>query len=413
MKFAELLRMRTAEPQVSYKNTLLYYNWLQEKIAANVPMNVIVQELLSASGGTFKNPATNYYQVELDTLKLAENTAQVFMGMRLQCAQCHNHPFDRWTMDDYYGFASFFTQVGRKQAEDPREQIIFNGGGADATNPVSKQPVPPKFLGGATPDVAGKDRREVLGNWLASQDNPFFAKNLANIVWAHFFGMGIIEPVDDVRISNPPINPELLDELGRKFTEYNYDFKRLVRDICTSRTYQLATQTNETNASDTRNFAHGAIRRLRAEVMLDSISQVTDTPEKFAGLPLGARAVQIADGNTANYFLTTFGRASRVTVCSEEVNMQPSLSQALHLLNGETVSGKITTGAVVKKLQDAQTPPPQIVEELYLRCLTRKPTDIEQAAVAALLAEPDADANAILNDLFWALLNSQEFIFNH
>src|SRR5688500_11810900 len=192
------------------------------------------------------------------------------MGMRLQCAQCHNHPFDRWTMDDYYSFAAFFSQVGRKNSEDPREQIIFNAGGGEATHPVTKQAAAPKFLGGGPADAAGKDRREVLANWLASPENPYFARNLANIVWAHFFGLGIIEPVDDVRISNPPSNPELLDELAKKFTEYNYDFKRLVRDICTSRTYQFATQTNDTNAGDTRNFAHGAIRRMRAEVMLDA-----------------------------------------------------------------------------------------------------------------------------------------------
>src|SRR5947199_267531 len=266
------------------------------------------------------------------------------MGMRIQCAQCHNHPFDRWTQDDYYSFAAFFSQIGRKGTDDPREIIVFNSGGGEVAHPVTKQPMKPKFLGGDAPDVAGKDRRQVLAKWLASPENPYFATNLANIVWAHFFGQGIIEQVDDVRISNPASNPELLQELGKKFTEYKYDFKKLVRDICTSRTYQLATPPNESNQGDTRNFSRGAIRRIRAETLLDCISQVTETKNKFPGLPLGARAVQIADGGVSTYFLTTFGRATRETVCSCEVKLQPTLSQSLHLLNGDTTTQKIEAG---------------------------------------------------------------------
>ena len=185
MKFAELLQIRTTI-NVSYKSTLLYFNWLQEKIASNTPMNQIVKELLAANGGTFKNPATNYYQIEQGTLKLSENVAQVFMGMRIQCAQCHNHPFDRWTMDDYYSFAAFFSQIGRKGGEDPRELVVFNSGGGEVGHLIGGRAMPPKFLGGATPDVAGKDRRQVLADWLASPDNPFFARNLSNMIWATF-----------------------------------------------------------------------------------------------------------------------------------------------------------------------------------------------------------------------------------
>ena len=245
MKFAELLQIRTQQNnQVSYKATLLYHNWLKERIAANVPINKIVQEILSSTGGTFKTPATNYYQIERDTLKVAENAAQVFMGMRIQCAQCHNHPFDRWTMDDYYSFAAFFSQIGRKNAEDPREVIVYNRRSGDMKHKVDGRIMAPKFLGGAVPEISrSADRRAVLGEWLASEQNPYFARNLANIVWQHFFGVGIIEPVDDVRISNPASNPELLDALSKKFTEYNYDFKRLVRDICNTETYQRTTRT--------------------------------------------------------------------------------------------------------------------------------------------------------------------------
>jgi hypothetical protein len=411
MKWAELLQIRTSQ-QVSYKSMLRYYNWLQERIAKNVPMDQMVQELLASNGGTFSNAATNYYQNETDTLKTSENVAQVFMGMRIQCAQCHNHPFDRWTMNDYYSFAAFFSQIGRKQGEDPREIIVFNSFGGEVAHPVDGRVMPPKFLGGVVPDVQGKDRREVMAKWLASAENPYFAKNLVNIVWAHFYGRGIIHPVDDVRISNPPVNAELLDEMAKKFTEYNYDFKRLVRDICTSRTYQLSTLTNDTNAMDDRNFSHSTLRRMRAEIMLDVITQTTDTKNKFPGLPLGARAVQIANGQTSTYFLTAFGRASRETVCSCEVVMEPNLSQALHLLNGETVHQKIQEGQLIPRfLQEGKTPD-QIVEELYIRCLSRRPTDKERQDIATIMAE-QPDQTRALEDVFWALLNSREFIFNH
>ncbi|HMC66962.1 MAG TPA: DUF1549 domain-containing protein, partial [Gemmataceae bacterium] len=197
MKWAELLQVHSS-PYVSYKAMLLYFTWLQDKIARNVPVNEWVRELLSASGGTFKNPATNFFQNEQDILKVSENVAQVFMGMRIQCSQCHNHPFDRWTMDDYYGFAAFFRQVGRKQADDPREIVVFNAGGGEQRHPVTGKLMAPKFLGGATPEMKGRDRREVLADWLASPENPYFATNLANIVWGNFFGQGIIHEVDDV-----------------------------------------------------------------------------------------------------------------------------------------------------------------------------------------------------------------------
>jgi hypothetical protein len=419
MKFTELLRIRSgnvAVGQISYKAAVLYANWLSEQIADNVPMNRIVQDLLGASGSTFTNPATNFYQLERDTKKLAEDVAQVFMGMRIQCAQCHNHPFDRWTMDDYYGFVAFFSQIGRKTPEDPRDVIVFNSGGGEVTHPVGGRAMPPKFLGGAMPDVAGKDRRKVLAEWLASPENPYFARNLANTVWAHFFGRGIVEPVDDVRVSNPPSNPELLDELGRKFTEYNYDFKKLVRDICTSRTYQLSTQVNGTNELDTSNFSHAYVRRMRAEVIYDAISQVTQTraQDKFRGLPQGARAVQITDGAVNTYFLTTFGRATRETVCSCEVKMEPNLSQALHLMNGETVHQKIVAGGLIKRMLDEKQTPQQIVDYLYTSTVCRKPTEQERAAILQEhAAQPPEAAQQFFEDLFWALLNSKEFMFNH
>jgi hypothetical protein len=372
----------------------------------------MVQNLLRASGGTFSNPATNYYQIERDTLKTAENVAQVFMGIRTQCAQCHNHPFDRWTMNDYYSFAAFFAQIGRKQGQDYRETIVFNSGGGEVTHPVGGRAMPPKFLGGPTPDVAGKDRREVLVKWLASPENPFFAASVANRVWAHFFGIGIVEPVDDVRVSNPASNPELFKALGEKLTSYNYDFKQLVRDICNSHAYQRASQANASNESDTTNFSHARIRRIPAESLLDCLTAVTGVPDKFSGLPLGARAVQIADGNTSNYFLTSFGRAKRDTCSAAEATTEPTLSQALHMLNGDTTARKIGDSKWLAQMLDAGKPIPEIIETIYIACLARKPTAEEAPKLEALVAA-EPNKRAAVDDITWAILNSREFLFNH
>lgn len=411
MKWAELLMIKSSN-EVSYKSAYLYNTWLTNQISKDVPLDQIVREMLSATGGTFTTPATNFYQVERDTLKTAENVAQVFMGIRTQCAQCHNHPFDRWTMDDYYGFAAFFAQIGRKQGEDYRETIVFNSGGGDVRHPVGGRVMPPKFLGGATPDVAGRDRRALLAGWLVSTDNPFFAPNVANRIWEHFFGIGIIEPVDDVRVSNPASNPELLDALGKKLVENKYDFKKLVRDICLSNAYQRTTARNESNKDDERNFAHSRVRRLRAEVILDCLAQATATKDKFRGLPLGARAVQIADGNTSTYFLTTFGRSPRVTVCACEATSSPTLSQALHMLNGPTVEGKIQQGQQIPAMLKEGKTPQQVIEAIYVQSLCRKPSDEELKAHLSIVAA-DKNPETGLHDVYWAVLNSREFIFNH
>jgi hypothetical protein len=419
MKWAELLQIRSGIPGNNnqppfYKNALLYYNWLSERIAKNIPLNEIVIELLSASGGTVSNPAVNFYQTELDQLKLTENVAQVFMGMRIQCAQCHNHPFDRWTMDDYYGFKAFFSQIGRKNTDDPQEVIIFNNKSGESRHFLTQAVMKPKFLGGESPELKpGEDRRKVLANWMASPENPFFARNIANIMWAHFFGSGIVDPVDDVRVSNPPSNPELLTALATNLTEYKYDMRRMVKDICTSMTYQRSSQVNETNALDKLNFSHAQVRRVRAEVLLDGISQITETPNKFQGLPLGARAVQIADGAVSTYFLSTFGRAKRESVCSCEVKMEPTLSQALHLMNGDAVHDRIKSGKVVAKLVSEKKSDREVVDELFIRVFGRPPKEKEWASIQQAVADAPEARPTVLEDLFWALLNSKEFYFTH
>lgn len=416
MKWAELLQMRSAPNNTApyYKNVLLYNSWLAEKIANNVPINEIIFDILASQGGTIASPPANYYQMELDTLKVTENVAQVFLGMRLQCAQCHNHPFDRWTMNDYYGFVAFFTQIGRKPTDDPRETIVFNRKGGESIHPVTKKAVKPKFLGGAEPEMKpGEDRRVALAKWLTSSENQFFANNLVNMTWAHFFGIGIIEPVDDVRVSNPPSNPELLDALGKKMVEYKFDFKKLVRDITTSVAYQRTTKANASNAGDKRNFAKAEVRRMRAEVLADALSSVTNAPLKYQGLPLGARAIQIADGATTNYFLTTFGRATRDTVCSCEVKMEPTLSQALHFLNGEAAHENIKKGKLIEQLVKENRSDADIINELYLKAFGREPTAKEKEILLKQIGESGENRTVVLEDVFWALLNAKEFYFNH
>jgi hypothetical protein len=419
MKWAELLQIRSGinagnNAPPFYKNALLYYNWMADEIGKNRPINEIVVDLLSANGGTVSVPAVNYYQSELDRLKLSENVAQVFMGMRLQCAQCHNHPFDRWTMNDYYGFNAFFAQIGRKNTDDPQEVIVFNSKGGESQHFLTKKNVKPKFLGGEEPELKpGDDRRRVMAEWLASPRNPYFARNIANIVWAHFLGVGVVDPVDDVRVSNPPSNTELMDELAAHLTEYKYDVRKLVRDITASAAYQRSSKTNETNANDKLNFARAQVRRVRAEVLLDAISQITETPNKFQGLPLGARAVQIADGAVSNYFLETFGRSKRESVASTEVKTDPNLSQALHLMNGDAVNDRIRRGQVVEKMVTAGKKDDEIITELFLRVFGRMPAAVEAKSINAAIAADPNNRRLVLEDAFWALMNSKEFYFNH
>jgi hypothetical protein len=412
MKWAELLQIRTNNG-VSSKALKLYDQWLRESVHAGATIDTIVRNLLPASGGSLENPATNYYQTETTPQLLAENIAQVFLGTRIQCAQCHNHPFDRWTMDDYYGFSAFFSQVGYKQAEDPRELTIYNAAEGEMLHPTGNRSVQPKFLGENTPPIQqGQDYRAVLAEWLASHKNEAFAKNLSNIIWAHFFGIGIVDPVDDMRISNPPSNPQLLEHLADRLVVHQFEIKGLIREICNSRTYQTSTQRNDSNRWDEREFSHQKIRRLRAEVLLDCITQVTQTSDRLPGLPAGSRAVQVADGAAANYFLTTFGRSNRSTPCTCEVKTSPTLSQALHLLNGETSGGKVAEGAVVAELLAEGKSSQQVMKSLYIRCLGRIPNDQETKSATEMLATyPDSKTG--LEDLFWAILNSNEFVFNH
>ena len=415
MKFSQWLMIRSDNTRnIEAKTAFLYADWLSDQFANNVPIDEVVVDLLTATGGNFDSPQSAFYLVETDPLKLSENVAQSFLGIRTQCAQCHNHPFDRWTMDDYYGFAAFFAQVGRKNAEDYRERIVYDRGGGETKHPINDRVVPPKFLGGETPETKNLDRRDVLAQWLTGEENPFFATNIANRVWAHFMGMGIVDPVDDFRISNPASHPELLEALAQRLIAEKFDLRQLVRLICNSEAYQRSSRTLPGNVHDGRNYASAAIRRIPAETLLDCICDVTDQPDKFPGLPRGSRAVEIGDGAIASYFLTTFGRSARTTVCDCEATTDPSLSQALHLLNGPAVHQKVTSSGVLKDLvAEHGRDPATALRHLTTMALSRQPTKAERTAVEQMLAEPDADATEILQDVFWSILNSREFCFNH
>ncbi|MBI4905490.1 MAG: DUF1549 domain-containing protein [Acidobacteria bacterium] len=421
-KWAELLKVITgnnASFGTDRKVANAYYQWIREQMKRNTPVDEFVRAQLAGTGSNIADPAVNLYtmipQGRYDAKEVALDVAEVFTGIRIQCAQCHNHPFDRWTMDDFYGFVSFFTGVKRKPASEPREYYISG----DPNPPPAKylldnRPVPAKFLGGAEPDIRTRDPRLALAEWLTSTDNVIFRQNIANRVWDHFFGRGIVHPVDDVRISNPPSNKELLEALGKHLASYNYDVRRLILDICTSRTYQLSSIPNETNRDDDSQFSHAKLRRMRADVMLDALAQVTGTPTAFGPYAPGTRATEMFEGGhrTGNYFLRTFGLSKRESVHASETRYEPTLSQALHLINGDTVETKIARSTIVTEQLKAKRTPQAIIEVLYIRTLSRKPSAEESKKLAALVAN-DPSGRAVYDDILWALINSSEFEFNH
>jgi hypothetical protein len=323
-------------------------------------------------------------------------------------------------MDDYYGFVSLFTGIRRKPGAEAREfYIYYDASAAPARNPVDDRPVPPTVLGGEKSVPPGVDPRAELARWLTSADNELFSRNLANRIWAHHMGRGLVEPLDDMRISNPPTNKPLLDALAQRLADSGFNLRALVRDICTSRVYQLSSKPNATNALDDRQFSRCRLRRLRADVLLDSIVQVTGSERGFPSFPMGTKAVQFyprLPGDTSgphagDPFFDTFGRSSRASICSCESKPEPTLSQALHLIAGDTIQGRISSGVIGGMLATKRTPE-SIIEELYIRALSRRPTQEEMSGMTKLVGS-DVKNRRVYEDIFWSLLNSTEFIFNH
>ena len=402
-----------------------YYQWIRKQISQNRPFDEFVYDQVTASGSNLRDGPTNLYTMLVHDVRFkpkafAADFSQLFLGIQIQCAECHNHPFDRWTMDDYYGFVSFFTGITRKPGAEPREFYIFNKrSAAPSRHKVDGRPMVATVLGGEGPAAADLDSRVALARWLTSPQNGLFARNIANRLWARFFHRGLVEPVDDLRISNPPTNGPLLEELARRFVKYGFDQRALIRDICNSRTYQLASKPNATNKLDDRQFSRARLRRLRADVLLDSIIKVTEWDRPFRNFPKGTRAVQFyprTPGDTSqplwfDDFLKTFGRSSRNSICSCETRGEPTLSQTLHMVVGKNITNAINAGLVTRLLERGDGPR-ALIEELFIRCLSRKPTAEEMAAMLELVAE-DVKEKAPYEDILWSLLNSTEFSFNH
>jgi hypothetical protein len=408
LKWADLLRVD--RQKLGQRDAYAYYRWIRDQFAANRPLDQFARALLTAEGPLDDAPAGHFYKVVTRPGDMANAVSQVFLGIRLACAECHHHPFDRWSQTDYYGMSGLFAQVSiRKGALG--ETLLAEG------NPATKHPrtgenVPPHALD-AEPAKDTGDRRRALAEWFTAPENPWFARNLANRLASHFFGRGVIEPVDDVRATNPAGNPALLDALAAAVVESRFDLKQFIRTLTASRTYQLSATPNDTNAQDEQNYSRALFKRLPAEVLLDAVSQVTGVPEKFDGVPAGARAVQLWDSQTQHYFLKLFGRPVRATACECERSTDATVAQVLHLLNAPGIQAKLTheTGAVAV-LSATQHDDRALVEELYLASFSRLPTEAERAAAAKHL-QNSPNRRAATEDLTWSLLNSLEFIFNH
>jgi hypothetical protein len=412
MKWADVLR--SSRKTMQLKGSHAFQLWLRDKLRTDEPLDAIVRELLTSNGHTYTVPAANYYRTAKDPTSLAESTAQLFLGVRMQCAKCHNHPSEKWSQDDYYGFAAIFARVGRRpEGKDSAETILTLRQG-EVTQPRTGQVMKPRFPTAGEQNVPeGTDRRAVFAEWLTKPGNEFFAKSVVNRVWFHLLGRGIVDPVDDFRESNPSSNDELLAALAQDFTRTGFRLKTLVRTIMNSRTYQLSADPNDTNLDDSKYFSHATTKLLSAEQLLDAISDVTGVPEKFEGLPAGTRAIQLPDTDIVHPFLKTFGQPARELACECERESDGNLAQALQLINGPTINDKVKRpdnrlGELLALKADDRTR----LNRLYLAALSRPATESEaKVAIAHLQKRPNP--RQAWEDILWAILNTREFLFRH
>ena len=427
-KWSALLRNKRTKPSDAPAN-FAFHGWLRDSLRANRPYNEIVHDVLAATGDVTENPAVGWYRQVKEPQQQLEDAAQLFLGVRMQCAQCHHHPFEKWSQNDYYSFSAFFTQMGRKAIGAKDNEAIFHKRGvATAVNKKTKSPVKPAALITGPLDIApDDDPRAALADWMSNRANPFFARTLVNRYWKHFFNRGIVEPEDDMRETNPPSNPELLDALAKNFIASGYDLKALVRDITRSATYQLSAVPNNYNKADRQNFSRYYAKRLTAEVLFDSLNEVTRTPSTFAGVPAGTRAMTLPDNsfNAGSYFLTVFGRPESSSACECERTQEASLAQALHLLNAKDIQEKLASdsGAAAKLAADPRSDDDKL-RELYLIAYARAPEASELTLAKAHIDKPRKDAEGKpldpakakrqgYEDILWAVLNTKEFLFNH
>ena len=384
----------------------------------NKPIDEFVREIITAEGSTYTDGPANYYRIGNNPADWAETTAQIFLGVRMQCARCHHHPFEKWTQDDYYGMSAFFVRLGTKRGQDfglfGGENVVFLRASGEMTDPRKGGKLGPHPLDGPVMDDP-LDRRRRLADWMTAKDNPFFARNLVNRVWSYLMGRGLVEPVDDMRTTNPPTNPQLLEALAANFAEHHFDFRQLLRTIMNSRAYQLSSHMVSGNSADTLNvyFARYMVKRLTAEQLADALDLATGTREKYQGLPRGTKAVQLPDPLVRSFLLDVFGRPPRQVACECERGRQPNIAQALHLLNSAFLNQKIgAPGGRVEILASKNRPPKAAIEELYLATLSRPPT-VQELEKARLWIVAASSAKEGLQDLLWTLLNSREFLFNH
>lgn len=412
LKWSDLLRNNSAG--LGEQGMWSMHNWIRESFRVNKPFDKLVRELITARGSLYSNGPANYYRVHRDPPALAEATAQLFLGIRLECAKCHHHPFEKYSQEDYYGMAAFFARVGTKTSEEfglfGGEQAVVVRDSGEVSHPKKGGAMQPKPLDGEAA-VHPLDRRIPLADWLTAKDNSYFAKNVVNRYVSFLLGRGLVEPVDDLRSTNPATNPELLDALCQHLAAHQFDLKQLVRAIMTSRLYQLDSQPTAANAPDKAFYSHYLVKRITAEPLIDAIDHVTGAKTKYKSLPLGTRAIELPDAEYPDYFLAAFGKPKRVSVCECERPLDPSLAQALHTLNGETLMTKIgdKTGRLAKLLAEKKSPE-AITTEFYLATLSRPPSPAEIAAAQQIVAEA-ATPEEGWQDLLWALLNSKQFLF--
>jgi hypothetical protein len=405
-----------------------YYQWIRQNVELNTPWDAMVRDLLTSTGSTIENGAGNFFTLHDEPTKLAETVSVAFLGMAINCAKCHNHPMEKWTNDQYFAFANLFARVRSKTGSQKDESVIFAATEGDVVQPLTGKPQAPAPLDApAIPIAEAKDRRIAMAQWLTAPSNPYFTRSITNRVWANFFGVGLVEAVDDLRMTNPASNEKLLNEAASYLAGNKFDLKSLMRVILQSQTYQRSSIPLEANKSDKRFYSRYYPKRLMAEVLLDAVSQVTAVPTSFnverrnqnKGLgeayPMGYRAIQLPDTHTRSIFLNNFGRPDREQTCECERTNEPSMAQALHLANGDTVNEKLKSkGNRLEQLLGSKQTPQQIVEELYLSSLARKPTEKESQAMSSALAsasQPD-EKREVAQDILWSILTARDFVFN-
>ncbi|HEV3006595.1 MAG TPA: DUF1549 and DUF1553 domain-containing protein [Pirellulales bacterium] len=412
LKWADLLRCNSAS--IGEQGMWALHNWIGESLRQNKPFDQFVREIITAKGSVYSSGPANFFRVANNPQDRAETASQLFLGVRLACAKCHHHPFEKYGQDDYYSFAAFFARVGVKGSQEfglfGGEQVVLVSSGGEIGHPRTGQVMKPTPLEGQ-PVAEAPDRRQPLAQWLTSPDNPFFSRNIVNRYVAYLLGRGLVEPIDDMRATNPPSNAELLDALASEFAKSCFDVKRLLRTIMTSRLYQLDSQPLAANATDNHYYSHYYVKRLSAEPLLDAINAATGTTTKFKNMPLGSRAIDLPDGDYPDYFLKTFGKPRRVSVCECERSSEANLAQALHTLNGETVSQKIADGnGRLAKVLKENKPFEENVTELYLATFSRRPTAEELITCKSFL-DQSPDPKTFYEDLFWTLVNSKQFLY--